>query len=77
MKTVTYEGPTDPADPTTRYWTGDQRFCFPRGVAVPDVPEDVAKDLKATEGHNFKVQSSEDGAGKKNKPTAKSGTKED
>ena len=72
MKTVTYKGPDDPNDPTTRYRIGDH--TLPKGVPT-EVPEDVAKELKAAEGHNFTVSTK--GTTKKNDKPAKGATQED
>lgn len=55
MKTVTYEGPRDPADRSTRYITADGDR-FPKGAAV-EVSDEVAKAVAADPDHKFKVQS--------------------
>lgn len=58
MPTVTYNGPTDPADPSTRYRTESakgERFSFAAGVPVADVPAEVAKALRADKAHSFEI----------------------
>jgi pyruvate/2-oxoglutarate dehydrogenase complex dihydrolipoamide acyltransferase (E2) component len=52
MKSVTYRGPEDPRDRTTRYRIGEH--LLPLGIAVP-VPNEVAEKAAATEGHTFEV----------------------
>lgn len=56
MKSVTYRGPEDPRDRTTRYRIGKQ--LFPKGIAVP-VSDELAAEAEATEGHTFEVAESD------------------
>lgn len=55
MKTVTYKGPTDPSDFTTEYVIGDHGMPVDEPV---DVPDEVAAQCKATEGHTFEISTS-------------------
>lgn len=76
MKTVTYCGPDDPQDPTTRYITADGEHRLPKGVAV-EVPDEVAADLEATEGHSFEVAAAKKAAAKKTDKANPATTEED
>lgn len=57
MKTVTYRGPEDPHDRTSRYKTDG--FTFPKGTPVHDVPDEVARTLEETEGQTFEIADEE------------------
>lgn len=52
MKSVTYRGPEDPRDRTTRYRIGEH--LLPVGLAV-SVPDEVAAEAETAEGHTFEV----------------------
>lgn len=61
MKTVTYRGPVDPHDPTTRFRQGKQ--YFPKDVPVK-VKDDVAAELaelEKAERHTFEITDAEAG----------------
>lgn len=71
MKTVTYRGPKDPRDHTTRYRVG--KHLLPKRVPI-EVPDDVARELAETEGHSFEVGGKT--AGKKTDQADPAATKE-
>lgn len=76
MKTVTYCGPDDPQDPTTRYITADGEHRLPKGVAV-EVPDDIASQLGDVEGHTFEVAAAKKAAAKKTDKAETAATEED
>lgn len=61
MATVTYLGPSTPADPSTQFIAivpgddGEASYVFPRGVIVYDVPEAALEQINAARGHRFEV----------------------
>lgn len=52
-KTVTYKGPEDPADISGAYEI--EGHLLPLDVPVSDVPDNLAAQLKETEGHAFEI----------------------
>lgn len=54
MKTVTYRGPEDLRDRTSRYRIGDR--TFPKGTPIYSVPNELADELAATEGQKFEIK---------------------
>lgn len=62
MQTVTYRGPEDPRDPTTRYCIQHDRksFYFPKGLPI-SVSNEIAALAGEQEGHDFDIGEATDG----------------
>lgn len=60
MQTVTYRGPSG----EYHVKRGGKRYVLPAGTAT-EVPDDVAKSLSETEGHDFSVAAPKSSGGGK------------